>query len=65
MRKIEGNATFHTARSTAFPQAEPGKGTPGPLRGLKPERLLDALGLSHVSYVATEGSLAVVDETLR
>jgi len=65
MRKIEGNVAFHTARSTAFPQAEPGKGTPGPLRGLKPERLLDALGLAHVSYVATEGALAVVDETLR
>ena len=65
MRKIEGNVTFHTARSTAFPQAEPGKGTPGPVRGLKPERLLDALGLSQVSYVATESSLAVVDETLR
>jgi len=65
MRKVEGNVTFHTARSTAFPQSEPGKGTPGPIRGLKPDRLLDALGLAHVSYLATKGALAIVDETLR
>jgi 3',5'-cyclic AMP phosphodiesterase CpdA len=25
MQKIEGNATFHTARSTAFPQPAPGR----------------------------------------
>ena len=26
VQKVEGNMTFHTARSTAFPQPEPGKG---------------------------------------
>ena len=25
MQKVEGNVTFHTAASTAFPQPEPGK----------------------------------------
>ena len=34
LQKVEGNVTFHTARSTAFPQSEPGKGTPGPIRDL-------------------------------
>ena len=29
LQKVEGKVTFHTARSTAFPQSEPGKGTPG------------------------------------
>ena len=34
MQKIEGNVTFHTARSTAFPQPEPGKAaSPGPDAG--------------------------------
>ena len=33
MQKVEGNITFHTARSTAFPQPEPGKAeSPGPIK---------------------------------
>ena len=32
LQKIEGNITFHTARSTAFPQPEPGTAPkPGPM----------------------------------
>jgi hypothetical protein len=32
MQKVEGNVTFHTAASTAFPQPEPGKAaSPGPM----------------------------------
>ncbi len=64
MRKVEGKVTFHTARSTAFPQSEPGKGSPGPIRDLPAGRLNATLGLSTVSYVETSGSLAVVDSTL-
>jgi 3',5'-cyclic-AMP phosphodiesterase len=64
MRKVEGNTTFHTARSTAFPQSEPGKGTPGPIRDLPAEKLKAALGLSEVSYVENRGSLAIVDSTI-
>jgi 3',5'-cyclic-AMP phosphodiesterase len=64
MRKVEGNVTFHTARSTAFPQSDPGKGTPGPIRDLPAEKLKAALGLSEVSYVENRGSLAIVDSTI-
>ena len=39
MQKVEGRVVFHTARSTAFPQSEPGKGTPGPMRDLPANRL--------------------------
>src|SRR5256885_14059263 len=33
MQKVEGNITFHTAASTAFPQPQPGKAdSPGPMK---------------------------------
>jgi 3',5'-cyclic AMP phosphodiesterase CpdA len=64
LQKVEGRVTFHTARSTAFPQSEPGKGTPGPIRNLAAEKLKGALGISAVSYAENPGSLAVVDSTL-
>jgi 3',5'-cyclic AMP phosphodiesterase CpdA len=64
LQKVEGNVVFHTARSTAFPQAEPGKGSPGPVRDLPAERLRGALGISRVSYAERTGSLAVTDPTL-
>jgi 3',5'-cyclic AMP phosphodiesterase CpdA len=64
LQKVEGNVTFHTARSTAFPQSEPGKGTPGPVRDLPAENLKAALGLTTVAYVENRGSLAIVDATL-
>ncbi len=64
MQKVEGKVTFHTARSTAFPQSEPGKGSPGPMRDLPADKLKGALGLSKVSYVENPGSLAIVDSTL-
>jgi hypothetical protein len=64
LQKIEGKVTFHTARSTAFPQSEPGKGGPGPVRDLPAEKLRAALGISAVSYVENPGSLAIVDSTL-
>ncbi len=65
MRKVEGKAFFHTARSTAFPQAEPGKGSPGPVRDVPADRLRGVLGLSTVSFVAADASLAVADSTLQ
>jgi 3',5'-cyclic AMP phosphodiesterase CpdA len=65
MQKTEGKVVFHTARSTAFPQGEPGKGTPGPLRDVPAEKLRGMLGLSQVSYVANKGSLAIADPTLQ
>ncbi len=64
LQKVEGKVTFHTARSTAFPQSEPGKGTPGPVRDLPAGKLKSVLGLTTVSYVENPGSLAIVDSTL-
>jgi 3',5'-cyclic AMP phosphodiesterase CpdA len=65
-QKVEGNMTFHTARSTGFPQPSPGQAlAPGPLKGVRAEALRTMLGLTSVSYVAGRGTLAVIDETLR
>jgi hypothetical protein len=64
LQKVEGKVMFHTARSTAFPQSEPGKGTPGPIRDLPADKLKAALGLAAVSYRENLGSLAIVDATL-
>jgi 3',5'-cyclic-AMP phosphodiesterase len=65
LRKVEGNVTFHTAASTAFPQPEPGKaGSPGPVKNVAADKLRSVLGLTKVNYVARGNSLAVVDSTL-
>jgi 3',5'-cyclic AMP phosphodiesterase CpdA len=66
LQKTEGNITFHTARSTAFPQPEPGKAdSPGPIKTVASEKLRSMLGLTSVSYVENgPGSLAIVDQTL-
>jgi 3',5'-cyclic AMP phosphodiesterase CpdA len=65
VQKVEGTVTFHTARSTAFPQPEPGKAaSPGPIRNVAADRLRSMLGLTKVRYVEGGGPLAVVDSTL-
>jgi 3',5'-cyclic AMP phosphodiesterase CpdA len=65
MQKIEGNMTFHTACSTAFPQGEPGKAaSPGPIKDVPAEKLRHMLGLTRVNYIETKGALAVVDSRL-
>jgi Icc protein len=64
LQKVEGKMTFHTARSTAFPQSKPGQGSPGPMRGLPAEKLKSMLGLTAVSYMENRGSLAIVDSTI-
>jgi len=64
LQKVEGNITFHTARSTAFPQPEPGKAPkPGPMKVDAP-KLRSYLGLTNVSYVENHPTLAIVDATL-
>ena len=64
MQKVEGNVTFHTARSTAFPQPAPGtaKG-PGPMK-VADDKLRSVLGITGVHAVMNNHSLAVVDSTL-
>jgi Icc protein len=64
VQKIEGNITFHTARSTAFPQPAPGTAPkPGPMVVEAP-RLRSLLGLTSVCYVESHPTLAIVDTTL-
>jgi 3',5'-cyclic-AMP phosphodiesterase len=64
MQKVEGNITFHTALSTAFPQPAPGTApSPGPMK-VPADQLRNMLGLSHVNFVQGTHSLAVVDSTL-
>jgi Icc protein len=64
MQKIEGNVTFHTATSTAFPQPHPGAApSPGPMK-VPAEQLRSLLGITDVNYVRGQHSLAVIDSTL-
>jgi Icc protein len=64
MQKVEGNVTFHTAASTAFPQPEPGKApSPGPMK-VPAEQLRSYLGVTDVNYVQGQHALAVVDSKL-
>src|SRR5215212_895638 len=65
MQKVEGNVTFHTARSTAYPQPPPGTApAPGPIKDVPAEKLRSMLGVTDVNYVAKGSQLAVVDEAL-
>src|SRR5215472_9453059 len=64
LQKVEGNVTFHTAASTAFPQPAPGKAdSPGPMK-VPAEQLKSVLGITDVDYVRGHHSLVVVDSTL-
>jgi 3',5'-cyclic AMP phosphodiesterase CpdA len=65
LQKVEGNITFHTARSTAFPQPAPGTAeSPGPMKNIAAEKLRSYLGLTRVDYVEHTGMLATTDSTL-
>ena len=64
VQKVEGNITFHTARSTAFPQPVGGMAPkPGPMK-VEATKLRSFLGLTSVSYVESHPTLAIVDSTL-
>jgi Icc protein len=65
MLKVEGNVTFHTALSTAFPQAAPGTpdASPGPLT-VPAGQLRQMLGIAQVNFVRGAHALAVTDSTL-
>jgi 3',5'-cyclic-AMP phosphodiesterase len=66
MQKVEGNVTFHTAASTAFPQPQPQPGkadSPGPMK-VPAEQLKSVLEITDVNYVQGQHALAVVDATL-
>jgi 3',5'-cyclic AMP phosphodiesterase CpdA len=64
MQKVEGNVSFHTAMSTAFPQPRPGTApAPGPMV-VPAGHLRDVLGITDVRYLSHHKHLAVVDDTL-
>jgi Icc protein len=64
IRKVEGNITFHTANSTAFPQPAPGAApSPGPMK-VPAEKLRTMLGLTSVNYLEHNHTLAITDTPL-
>lgn len=64
MQKVEGNVTFHTACSTAFPQPKPGEApSPGPMK-VPADQLRSVLGITDVNYVRGRHPLAIVDSSL-
>ncbi len=64
MQKVEGNVTFHTARSTAFPQPAPGTApSPGP-KLVPAGELRKWLGVREVAYTVSPTELAVTDADL-
>ena len=65
MQKVEGNVTFHTARSTAFPQPAPGTApSPGPMK-VEDAKLRSMLGIANVTYQQNTQRLAIVDSQLQ
>ena len=64
VQKVEGHMTFHTARSTAYPQPAPGVGPgPGPLK-VPTEQLAGMLGLTTVTVASHPRGLALSDTVL-
>jgi len=65
MQKVEGNVTFHTARSTAFPQPAPGTApSPGPMK-VADDKLRSMLGIADITFKRGEQRLAIVDTPLQ
>jgi 3',5'-cyclic AMP phosphodiesterase CpdA len=65
MQKVEGNVAFHTARSTAFPQPEPGAApSPGPMKVVD-DKLRSMLGVASVTFKQGEQRLAIIDTPLQ
>jgi 3',5'-cyclic AMP phosphodiesterase CpdA len=64
VQKVEGHITFHTARSTAYPQPVAGVGDgPGPLK-VAANELPKMLGISSVSFARHPRSLTIADTTI-
>ncbi|WP_293796945.1 metallophosphoesterase [uncultured Bosea sp.] len=64
MQKVEGNVTFHTALSTAFPQPAPGTApSPGPMT-VPAGQLRSLLGITQIAVKRGKEELAIIDSTL-
>jgi 3',5'-cyclic AMP phosphodiesterase CpdA len=65
MQKVEGNVTFHCARSTAFPQPAPGAApSPGPMK-VDDGKLRSMLGIANVTFRRGQQRLAIIDTPLQ
>jgi 3',5'-cyclic AMP phosphodiesterase CpdA len=65
IQKVEGNVTFHTARSTAFPQPAPGSApSPGPMK-VDDAKLRSVLGTASINFMPGQQRLAIVDTPLQ
>jgi 3',5'-cyclic AMP phosphodiesterase CpdA len=65
IQKVEGNVTFHTANSTAFPQPAPGSApSPGPMK-VEDDKLRTLLGITDITFKQGQQRLAIVDQTLK
>ena len=64
VQKVEGNVTFHTARSTAYQQPAVGQGAgPGPLT-VPAEQLRSMLGVTTFSVASPQGPFTLTDTTI-
>lgn len=64
-QKVEGTVTFHTARSTAYPQPAPGVGSgPGPLKDLGSRKLQAYLGIRDIRHVQGQDAVTITEEAL-
>ncbi|HYM20751.1 MAG TPA: metallophosphoesterase [Candidatus Kapabacteria bacterium] len=64
MQKVEGNVTFHTAMSTAFPQPKPGTAkSPGPMK-VNDDALRTLLGTTTISRMSSDNMIAIVDRPI-
>jgi Icc protein len=64
VQKVEGNVSFHTATSTAFPQPAPGKAPSAGPMVVPAGKLKSVLGVTDVKYIGRRGPLAVIDSSL-
>jgi 3',5'-cyclic AMP phosphodiesterase CpdA len=64
VQKVEGNITFHTARSTAYPQPTAGNGPgPGPLK-VPGDQLAKMLGITSIKILSHPRSAQLTDATI-
>jgi hypothetical protein len=64
MKKVEGNITFHTATTTAYPLPHPGDGpAPKPVV-VAPDQLHQALGIRQAHIRHSRQPVAIIEEQL-
>ena len=64
LQKVEGNVTFYSAMSTAFPQPAPGSAAAaGPMK-VPAEQLRSVLGIRDVNFISGSHHLAVTESRL-